>query len=260
MNLPDNATREIEAKTDSAEQIARRGHTMVANALHLIVLVTIILAFSFYGSNRQNHVSTAHGRLILYAGTIVWEWLMVGYIVLGIRRRGVGLRDLIRGRWSTPGEFFVDLGIAIGFWLAALVILAAIGMLLGLGNANAAAEAKAKLGFMVPRTVGELALFIGVSATAGFCEEVIFRGYLQRQFAAITRSATAGLVLQAIIFGAGHGYQGGARMLLIAIYGAMFGALALARKSLRPGMIAHGLHDSVEGVALYAFRFLEKVR
>lgn len=260
MNLPENATRELESVHAAGEQAVTPEHALVAPILHTVVLVTIILAFSFLGSSRQHNVNSAHGRIVLYAGTIIWEWLLVGYIVLGIRRRGTRLRDLISGRWSSPGEFFLDVGIAIGFWLTALIVLGLIGMALGLGNANAAADAKAKLGFMVPRSLGELLLFLGVSATAGFCEEVIFRGYLQRQFAALTGSALAALALQAAIFGAGHGYQGGARMVLIGVYGAMFGGLALWRKSLRPGMIAHGIHDGVEGIALYAFKFLEKVK
>ncbi len=227
--------------------------------LHTVVLLAIILVLSFLGSSRQQNVTSSHGRLILYLGTIIWEWLLVGFVVIGIRRRGVHLRDLIGGRWASAGQFFLDVAVAIGFWLTALAVLTALGFLLGLANANAAADAKAKLGFMVPRSVGELALFLCVSATAGFCEEVIFRGYLQRQFAAFTGSAFAGVVIQAVIFGAGHGYQGGARMILIAVYGAMFGLLALGRKSLRPGMIAHGIHDDVNGIALYAVKFVERV-
>ncbi len=88
------------------------------------------------------------------------------------------------------------------------------------------------------------------SATAGFCEEIIFRGYLQRQFAALTRSTLAGVLLSAIVFGASHGYEGAARMLLIGIFGLMFGLLAWWRKSLRPGMIAHAWHDALSGAIL----------
>ena len=43
-------------------------------------------------------------------------------------------------------------------------------------------------------------------------------------------------------------------MLLIAAYGAMFSVLALQRRGLRAGMIAHAWHDSVSGVALVLLR------
>jgi uncharacterized protein len=44
-------------------------------------------------------------------------------------------------------------------------------------------------------------------------------------------------------------------MLLIGVYGIMFGVLAHFRRSLRPGMMAHAFHDTFTGVML---RFLVK--
>ena len=52
-----------------------------------------------------------------------------------------------------------------------------------------------------------------LSATAGFCEEIVFRGYLQRQLAAFSKSTLMGVLLSAAIFGVSHGYEGAARML-----------------------------------------------
>jgi membrane protease YdiL (CAAX protease family) len=49
---------------------------------------------------------------------------------------------------------------------------------------------------MLPRTVLEIFIWILVSVSAGICEEFVYRGYLQRQFAAMTRSVSAALVLQ----------------------------------------------------------------
>jgi membrane protease YdiL (CAAX protease family) len=65
-----------------------------------------------------------------------------------------------------------------------------------------------------------------------------------------------GIALQGILFGVAHAYQGPTQILVIAVYGCMFGSLAYWRKSLRPGMIAHFLQDSV-GVFLLA-RFAPK--
>ena len=80
------------------------------------------------------------------------------------------------------------------------------------------------------------------------CIRDSFRGYLQRQFMALTKSAPAGIVLSAATFGAAHAYQGFRMMVLIALYGAMFGILAYWRGSVRPGMIAHAWNDSLNGV------------
>jgi membrane protease YdiL (CAAX protease family) len=43
-----------------------------------------------------------------------------------------------------------------------------------------------------------------MSATAGFSEELIFRGYLTRQFDAWTGSLVFAVILQGIVFGLAH--------------------------------------------------------
>ena len=58
------------------------------------------------------------------------------------------------------------------------------------------------------------------------------------------------MLLSALIFGLSHAYEGQQRMILITVYGAMFGTLAILRKSLRPGMIAHAWHDTFQGALL----------
>jgi len=84
--------------------------------------------------------------------------------------------------------------------------------------------------------------------TAGFCEEIIFRSYFQKQFAALAKSAVVGIVVQGLIFGGSHAYEGWQKMVQIAVFGFLFGVLAWWRKSLRPGMMTHFAQDSVAGV------------
>ena len=86
-----------------------------------------------------------------------------------------------------------------------------------------------------------------VSCTAGFCEEVLYRGYLQHQFAAWTGSAPAAIAIQAVIFGASHGYQGMKQMVIISVLGALYGILANWRRTLVPGMAAHVWSDIYGG-------------
>jgi hypothetical protein len=101
---------------------------------------------------------------------------------------------------------------------------------------------------LMPHGPAELTLWVVLSVTAGICEETIFRGYLQRQFMALTNNAPAGILLSAAAFGAAHAYQGFRRVILIGVFGAMFGILAYWRRSVRPGMIAHAWQDTLGGV------------
>jgi membrane protease YdiL (CAAX protease family) len=92
-----------------------------------------------------------------------------------------------------------------------------------------------------------MALWVVLSVTAGICEEAVYRGYLQKQFMALTKSVPAGIFFPALAFGAAHSYQGWARASLIGVMGAMSGILAYWCGSVRPGMIAHTLQDVLGG-------------
>jgi uncharacterized protein len=158
------------------------------------------------------------------------------------------LSDLIGGSWARPLYFLRDLGLGIAFLLiVGFGLLQAVSYLLN-------PESPKAMSNMMPQTWFEVILWVLMSLTAGICEEVIFRGYLQRQFSALTRSLLGGIVLQAVVFGLSHGYQGWKLMLLISIYGICFGLFARWRRSLRPGMIAHALEDTVGGILSFLTR------
>ena len=219
---------------------------------HTALLITVLLFASLSGT-RGRHPVAEHSKLPQYLWSMTWEWILLGFTWLGIRKR-IKLRELIGGRWASVEDFLLDVVFAGAFWVCALFVLGSGAKLMHLDQAGKFESMRKQLGFLIPGSKLELAVWFCMSATAGFCEEIIFRGYLQRQFAAITNSVLAGVLLSAAVFGAAHGYEGVARMVLIGIYGLMFGVLAWWRKSLRPGMIAHAWHDAFSGAVLRTLR------
>jgi membrane protease YdiL (CAAX protease family) len=198
---------------------------------------------------RGRHPLAGESKVLQYLWAMAWEWMLLLITWLGIRKR-VRVRQLIGGRWASVEDFLLDVVYAGTFWICALVVLGIAAKLMHLDQAGKLESMRKQLGFLTPGSRLELAVWFCVSITAGFCEEIIFRGYLQLQFAAITNSMLAGVLLSAVVFGASHGYEGIARMLLIGIYGLMFGLLAWWRKSLRSGMMAHAWHDAFSGAVL----------
>jgi len=83
--------------------------------------------------------------------------------------------------------------------------------------------------------------------TAGICEEMAFRGYLQRQFHALTGNVAWAILLQALVFGIAHGYQGWRNVVIISVLGVLFGVLAAWRKNLRANIISHAFGDFWSG-------------
>ncbi len=225
---------------------------LLAPLWHTGIVVFVLMGASLGGA-RGLHPHTGHSKIPQYLWVMAWEWILAGFVYLGIRKR-IKLPKLIGGRWAKPEDVLLDLLVAAGFWLAAIAVLGAGAKLMHLDQAGKFDSMREQLGFLIPGTTLELLVWFCLSATAGICEEIIFRGYLQRQFAVLTRSMLAGVLLSAAVFGAAHGYEGGPRMLLIGIYGLMFGLLAWWRKSLRPGMIAHAWHDALSGAVLRMLR------
>ena len=238
----------------SATAAAAPSQRAIAPPWHTILFVVVIFAFAALSAHSQRQMVERHGRVAGYLLTMAWEYLLVGFILWGARKRGVKLREIVGGRWKSRKDILLDVGIASGYWLCAGVVLAGLSFALGLTSPSQVAEAKKQIAPLLPQTGLELGIWIALSGTAGFCEEIMFRGYLQQQFQAATRSTAAAIVLQAVVFGIAHAYQGGRRIILIAVYGALFGMLAAWRKSLRPGMIGHAMQDSFSGIA---FRLLK---
>ncbi len=214
----------------------------IAPVWHTIVILLILLGLSLAGARSKNlPFASVHGRAPGYVLVMIVEWVTVAFIWYGVSRRGFRIRDLIGGVWPRPVAILRDLGIAIAFLIVAGLVLNGLGHLLQATPNQAIRNA-------LPHGSIEVALWVMLSLTAGFCEETIFRGYLQRQFAAVTKSVAGGIVVQGIIFGAAHGYQGWKYMLIISVFGTMFGLLAHWCRSLRPGMMAHALQDGVSGI------------
>jgi uncharacterized protein len=222
----------------------------VAPAWHTVLLVLIMLGLSGLSAYSQGLPSLGHTRnqIARYVTSIVMEWLILGFIWFGLRLRKQHMRILLGENWGGTRQILRDLGIAVLFLVASNLILSLLSQLL-----NAAPNAAIRN--LLPHTPAEIAVYALLTVTAGICEEMIFRGYLQRQFSVFFRSAAAGVVAQAIMFGASHGYQGPKFMLIIVVYGVLFGLLVQSRRSLRPGMIAHFLQDLTIGIA--AGRFMK---
>lgn len=173
--------------------------------------------------------------------SLAFGWGMLYFAWAGVHHKGGNLFSLTGRRWSGLRDMLRDLAIAAPFWVLWEATAYGVWQLLGPNRARQTADD------MFPvRGPLEIVLWIAVSMTAGFCEELVFRGYLLRQFAAFTGSIWAGLLLQGIVFGLMHP-RGWKAVIVISVLGVLYGALALWRKDLKPGMIAHGWSDLWEG-------------
>jgi membrane protease YdiL (CAAX protease family) len=220
---------------------------LIAPAWHTVLFIAIFVGLSIVGGFFQ-HAVKQHPQAAVpsgnavprYISVLVFEWLLVLYVRMGVHKRGVRLRDLVGGRWATQNDVTKDIALGAGLWAVWIGLMNP--HILG-GGTNAAQG-------LLPQGILESLAWIPLALSAGFCEELAFRGYLQKQFQAITGSPAWSVLIQALVFGVGHLYEGVGPAVRIMLFGVLFGLLAVWRKSLRPGMIAHAWSD-IFGVIIF---------
>jgi membrane protease YdiL (CAAX protease family) len=229
--------------TPALNRPASDRHPQIASPIHTILVLAALAGWAIWHKSFADQLNAAANpnRVRFYIVTIFYEWFLFVLVVAGVRRSGSSVFIVLGDHWHSVREVLRDIGIAAEFWIVAAALLWIFGWLLRIAGLGRNVS-------MLPHGGIELTSWIALSVTAGICEVTIFRGYLQRQFMALTKNAPAGILLSAATFGAAHAYQGFRMVILIGMYGTMFGILAYWRGSIRPGMIAHAWQDSLNGV------------
>jgi len=258
----------IDSRPDQTSQGATTLPAPVAPVWHTVVLIAGIVLLSVAGAFQFSAPNPVVNRLETYALTAISELFMLGWVYFGMRLRKVPFMSLFG---SVPGNLrsiAMDCGFALLFWIASLMVLGSIGIFWIVVEAAIThhplfpsgkqltpdptqQQAIHSLTQLAPANGIEVAAWVLLCIIAGIAEESIFRGYFQRQFTAWARGAVVvGVASSALLFGAAHGYQGARNMVMLAVFGALFSALALLRRNLRAGIFAHCWHDLIAGLAL----------
>lgn len=172
--------------------------------------------------------------MLIVTVMVQWTIFMFNYAAVYLENTGLAGIGLTRIK-------LVDFAWALAFILAANLILSGLAWLL----AQVGLPMPGEIGNLIPTSMGGKVLWVGVSFTAGFCEEVAFRGYLMSRLRLLTkaRNWVIPTIVSAVAFGACHAYQGWPGFILITIYGVMFSLLYIRTGRLWPCIIAHFFQD-----------------
>lgn len=180
---------------------------------------------------------------VAYLPAIGAEWLLLAYTIFLPRRRRL-LTNLMGRNWNARRRWPLDGACAVALVVVIVGFELISARFLGMQQ-NPAIVA------LLPRTIGEKCAWALVAASAGFCEEIVYRGYLSTQLTGLTRSGWLGIALQALLFGFAHAQQGASAMTRFAVYGIAFGLVARRRESLVPCIAAHASIDLLAGLAAH---------
>lgn len=202
------------------------------------------------GSGATSRQLASHNQAVsIYLTLIAMDWALLYYCWAGVHRFGGNLATLSGGRWTSWKSVAVDVAIALPFWV--LWEGAAYGVHWLLAGSAGSGAAKT-VDSLLPKSWLEIVLWIATSLTAGICEEIAFRGFLQKQFHALSGNIAAAVVLQGVVFGLFHAYQGWRNVVVISVLGALFGVLAAWRGNLRINIVSHAWTDIWEGWLKFA--------
>jgi membrane protease YdiL (CAAX protease family) len=216
-------------------------HTLVDHLLFALLLAIPLVEWKWSWPRYRAKLASGkpNARLHYYRNLIAGEWIP---------------SICLLAYWAASGRNFPDLRLTgdtpmrLGLGLLYIVVL--IGMLVWQRRAllarpdRRARVRKTLKGVepLIPHTEGERHIFWVVSATAGFCEEILYRGFLA-WYLSVWMGPVAAVLLASLIFGAGHVYLGIAQVPKTGFIGLIFAIVVSLTGSLWPAMLLHAAVD-----------------
>jgi len=145
------------------------------------------------------------------------------------------------GRFRGPSQVLREAGYGLAFALALFSVDGALQYAAGWPESLGAHA-------LLPQSARAKLCWVALAACVGWGEELVYRGYLQRQFTGLTGSVAAGITIQAVLFGIAHGEQGALTVLRFTAFALALGCLAKARRSLLAVVICHCALDLYAGL------------
>ncbi|MCL5958197.1 MAG: CPBP family intramembrane metalloprotease [Chloroflexi bacterium] len=228
---------DLKAGTDASARPTRKEQLIEVAVFLFLVLPSITLSLFVIKQGGLTFVVVAFS-------TILRDLALVCLILFFLWRNGEPLDRIgwtFRNSWREAA-----LGIAL---FVPLFFVAAL-----LENAFRAAGLSAPStplpSFLAARGYAEIVLAFLLVVVVAVAEETIFRGYLILRFKGVARSTSAAILLSAVIFSLGHGYEGSAGLATVGVVGIVLALVYVWRKSLVAPVVMHFLQDFISIVLL----------
>lgn len=188
-------------------------------------------------------------RLALYVSAIVGVWVLAALTLLVLWVEGVPA--------IAVGLHAPELDQLIG-WTVAATVGALLGNLLVSRIAARLGLRESRLTYhLMPRTARERRLFLGVSVSAGICEELTYHGFLLAGLTGWLGNGWWAAAIANLAFGVLHGYQGQAGVIRAGLMGYVLSLPVIVGAGLWPAMAAHFLVNALLGLGLWRWMIPE---
>ncbi|MDQ6825456.1 MAG: CPBP family intramembrane metalloprotease [Candidatus Eremiobacteraeota bacterium] len=214
-------------------------HSLVVTVGMLIVLVLALPLMSVLTKRRiQSAQAGRYTKLWRYARTIVILWSLTELALYALRLHGLNASDIGVRQPHYPLQYL------LGLMFVVLMISASSA------RRNFDQGYRRAISAVVPTNTVEWLAFIPLAATAGICEEFLYRGYALWVIDVMTGSIWVAVLLSSLAFGLGHAYQGRAGIVGAVVSGLFYASVFLVSGSLLPCMLGHVAQDIAGAILL----------
>jgi uncharacterized protein len=206
-----------------------------------IVLVEPLIGRWFWRHFRRELGARADARLRLYRRTLALEWGYAALVVATVARL-----PRPRGALGLVAPSLAGLSGAVAPALVGCVVGLSAALFVPVMTARGREfmqRALGEAGALLPANGRERIWFVALGLSAGFCEELLYRGFLIFWIERFWPSAIGALVVSTLLFGVAHLYQGARGVVGTTLLGAALGGLYVATGSLWPSIALHALID-----------------
>jgi membrane protease YdiL (CAAX protease family) len=202
-----------------------------------LILPSLALSFFAVKQGSMSFVLTA-------IATILRDLGLVGLILFFVWRNGERLASIgwkFKGRWRD---------VVLGVVLFVPMFFGAVFLERVLQAAGFSAPSTPTPASLTAKGIGEYALAFVLVVVVAIAEETIFRGYLILRFRTVTASSALAVLLAAVVFSLGHGYEGTAGVVTVGTMGLVFALVYVWRGSLVAPVVMHFLQDFLSIILL----------
>ena len=201
----------------------------------LLFIATTVLIYFLFGLPPQNFDNKVFlSKLHLPIMASEWMLVLILFSFFKFSKREILKLGLSFKKWWL--ELLIGVGLFFILWGFTKYLLFPFLRILNLSKGPA-------IGYEVNFTKAGIFNSFIISVTAGFCEEIIWRGYALKYLTKIHNSPVIALIISSIFFGLFHWGYGLYGIVSTAIIGLIFGIIVLWRKNLLAVILIHFLVD-----------------
>jgi len=245
---------------DSKPLQEKFGELLRTNKLAIILEIVFVFLPMYLGLIISDSIGSDHvplgGNIVLKGGPIAYLGLIISLVFFWVvsRLRGASWNDFGVTR---PKSWFRTVLMSLG---VALVVLGMVVLLINpIINAfpNLEPRDMSSFNYLTGNLPNLIINLVFMLITAGFLEELLWRGYLMNRLIDLQGKQTQlawviALVGSAVIFGLGHFYQGPIGIFKTGVIGLVFGLSYLAvGRNLWPLILSHAFIDSIDFITHY---------